>query len=221
MAQHILFDLDGTLTDPKLGITKSYQYALSKMGILVEDLDAFLPFIGPPIRENFSFYGLSPAQVEEAVVHYREYYGETGMLENIRYPGIDHLLKGLQEKGYLLHIATSKATFFAEKILAHFSLLPYFSYIGGCELDGSRSEKAEVIADVMEKANIVVGEKAVMVGDRLHDILGAKANGMESIGVLYGYGSQEELEEAGADHIVATVEELGCLLAQLSEGEMG
>lgn len=208
MKRYIFFDLDGTLTDPMLGITSSVQYALSKFGISVRYLKELIPFIGPPLKESFQrFYGFSDEQADEAVAYYREYFSPKGIYENEIYAGIPQLLEDLSDAGFELAVATSKPGVYAERILKHFGIDEYFSLVVGSELDGTRVQKAEVIQHVLDVYGIV-GKDAVMVGDREHDIKGAAACGVTSIGVLYGYGSRTELMEAGADHIVTTVKEL-------------
>lgn len=208
MKRYIFFDLDGTLTDPMLGITSSVQYALSKFGISVRYLKELIPFIGPPLKESFQrFYGFSDEQADEAVAYYREYFSPKGIYENEIYAGIPELLEDLTDAGFELAVATSKPGVYAERILKHFGIDEYFSLVVGSELDGTRVQKAEVIQHVLDVYGIA-GKDAVMVGDREHDIKGAAACGVTSIGVLYGYGSRTELMEAGADHIVTTVKEL-------------
>lgn len=208
MKRYIFFDLDGTLTDPMLGITSSVQYALSKFGISVRYLKELIPFIGPPLKESFQrFYGFSDEQADEAVAYYREYFSPKGIYENEIYAGIPELLEDLSDAGFELAVATSKPGVYAERILKHFGIDEYFSLVVGSELDGTRVQKAEVIQHVLD-VNGIAGKDAVMVGDREHDIKGAAACGVTSIGVLYGYGSRTELMEAGADHIVTTVKEL-------------
>lgn len=207
--QYLLFDLDGTLTEPKVGITKSVAYALKSYGIEVEDLDSLCKFIGPPLKESFMiYYGFDSDKAEEAVERYREYFRPHGIYENELYAGVDELLKGLKEVGKTLILATSKPTVFAEMILEHFGLRTFFDLVIGSELNGDRVNKDEVIACVLEQAGITDRSQAVMIGDRENDIIGAKKNGLDSIGVLYGHGSRAELEESGADHIVETVAEL-------------
>ncbi len=204
----ILFDLDGTLTDPMVGITKSVQYALRFFGIQENSLEKLTPFIGPPLKGSFQkFYGFSEEQAEEALQKYREYFSEKGILENKVYEGIPALLEGLKQAGKRIYLATSKPEIYATRILKHFDLMPYFDFIGGSLLDGGRVEKPEVIRYVLEERGIKK-EKAVMVGDRCFDIEGARSNGVLALGVLYGYGSQEELTGAGADFLAQTVSEL-------------
>jgi len=211
--KYILFDLDGTLTDPKEGITRSVQYSLRHFGIEENDLDGLTRFIGPPLRESFGRLGLSSGDFETAVAKYREYYSERGIYENALYDRIDELLHGLRDRGRTLAVATSKATVYAVRVLEHFDILKYFSFVAGSELDGRRSDKGEVIHYALEELKVTGFENAVMVGDREHDIIGAKNAGIMSVGVLYGYGGRAELEEAGADYIVRDIGELAGLLA--------
>lgn len=206
--QAILFDLDGTLTDPKVGITKSVAYALSQVGIEVNDLDTLCPFIGPPLKDSFmNFYGFDEPTAMQAISEYRVYFVKQGMLENEVYEGIECLLEMLQKQGKTLLVATSKPAVYAKQILEHFGLASYFTEIYGSELDGTRSKKAEVIRYALEKQKLDA-QHCVMVGDRSHDIIGAKENQMESIGVLYGYGNRQELEDAQASIIVETIDAL-------------
>ncbi|MEF2868249.1 MAG: HAD-IA family hydrolase [Anaerobutyricum sp.] len=208
MKQYLLFDLDGTLTDPMVGITSSVQYALEKFGIHVRYLKELIPFIGPPLAESFQkFYGFSKEDAEKAIQYYREYYAPKGIFENEVYEGIPEMLAHLTEAGFTLLVATSKPTVFARKVLKHFGMEDYFSFVGGSELDGSRTKKAEVISYILKTCGIEAKE-AIMIGDRRHDIEGGKACGLESVGVLYGYGMEQELTEAGANHIIRTVAEL-------------
>ena len=207
--KYILFDLDGTITDPKPGITKSVQYALRAFGIEVEDPDSLCSFIGPPLMKSFQeYYGFDEAAAKKAVEKYREYFSVTGLYENAVIEGMELLLSRLRQEGKLLIVATSKPEYFAKKILVHFHLDGYFTDICGSELDGRRTAKEEVIRYALERNKISDLKDAVMVGDRLHDMEGAKAVGMACVGVLFGYGSREELLEAGADRIAATVEEV-------------
>lgn len=212
--QYILFDLDGTLTDPKEGITKSVAYALASYGIEVEDLDELCKFIGPPLKDSFmEFYGFGEEQAVEAVEKYREYFRPTGVLENRVYPDVENLLQTLRACGKVLILATSKPTVFANQILKHFGLVPYFTFVAGSELDGTRVRKGEVIRYALEQMKIQELSKVVMVGDREHDMIGAKENGLDSIGVLYGYGSIEEFRKYGADYVAEQVKDLEKLLA--------
>lgn len=216
MNDYLLFDLDGTLTDPKIGITTCVQYALASFGIEEPDLDKLEPFIGPPLKDSFmEFYGFDEQKAEQAVAKYRERFKDTGIFENKVYQGIPEMLKKLKEAGKRLAVASSKPTVFVERILEHFSIREYFDVVVGSELDGTRAEKPEIVATAMLKlyGNIpdYTGEKkkkTVMIGDRKFDVEGAKAAKITSVAVAYGYGSVEELEASGADHIVRNVEEL-------------
>lgn len=207
--QYILFDLDGTLTDPKVGITKSVAYALKSFGIEVEDLDSLCKFIGPPLKESFmKYYGMNSEDGDKAVETYREYFKPYGVYENEVYEGIQGLLARLSACGKHLVLASSKPTVFVETILEHFDLRKYFEVVVGSELDGTRVAKAEVIEYALRLADVTDKSQVVMIGDREHDVIGAKENGVASIGVTYGYGSREEHEACGADMIVESVGEL-------------
>ena len=204
----ILFDLDGTITDPKIGITKSFQYALQHFGIQVDNLDALEPVIGPPLKKSFSeFYHLSEDQIERAIEKYRERFSTVGLYENEIYDGMENLLKELSEAGYILDIASSKPTVFVEKICKHFKIKQYFTHIVGSFLDGRRGEKEEVVEEAIRLSK-ATPDHIIMVGDRIYDVIGAHKKGIAVIGVSYGYGGRQELEEAGADVIVDTVAQL-------------
>ncbi len=205
----VLLDLDGTLTDPGIGITNSVMYALKKYGIEVADRAELYKFIGPPLNESFEkYFGFSHEEAMKAVEYYREYYKVKGIYENSLYDGIENLLKKLFENGKRIILATSKPEVFAKEILRHFGIEKYFSYIAGSNLDGSRVAKADVIAYALTEAGVADKTGAVMIGDREHDIIGAKKNGLDSIGVLFGYGSRDELEAAGANFIAETVSDI-------------
>lgn len=206
---YILIDLDGTIADPKEGITKSLQYALRTMDVIVDDLDSLTKFIGPPIRDGLvEFYGFSREKAEATVKKYREYFAEKGVYQNELYDGIERLLSRLKQAGKYLIVATSKPEDLAVKVLESFHLEHYFDDICGATYDDSRDAKDAVIKYALEKNSITNLDRVVMIGDRKYDILGAKEAGIASIGVLYGFGSEEELIEAGADRIVARVDEL-------------
>ncbi|MCD2491123.1 HAD family hydrolase [Lacrimispora sp. NSJ-141] len=218
MAQIILFDLDGTLTDPKEGITRCVQYGMEALGYAEPDLDRLTPFIGPPLKDMFMEYcGFEPEQADEAVKKYRERFSEKGMYENEIYEGIEDMLRTLKESGRRLGVATSKPWVFAEPILRHFGILDYFEFVTGSELSGERVQKSEVIEEALRRFGAGPEDKGnvFMVGDRKHDIFGALKAGVVSVGVTYGYGGYEELSQAGAGHIVDTVEELTELLLKL------
>jgi phosphoglycolate phosphatase len=209
----VLFDLDGTLTDPKLGITRSIQYALRKRGRHVPDADSLESLIGPPLEQSFrSHFGMAPADARRAVEDYREYFEETGLFENAVYPGIPELLARLRANGARLAVATSKPTVFAERILAHFALAEHFEHVVGSFLDGRRVEKHELIADALTTLGGVDRERAAHVGDRRHDVLGAHANGIRAIAVGWGYGTRDELDSAKPSAVVESVVALGRLL---------
>ena len=209
MYDTILFDLDGTLTDPKEGITKSVQYALSKMGITVTDRDTLIPFIGPPLLHSFrQCYQMDDEQAAAAVRYYREYFSQTGLYENAVFAGIPSLLQRLTDQNRTLVVATSKPTVFSVTILKYFGLIGYFKEIVGSNLDGTRTEKHEVIAYALSLLGEVNPHRTIMVGDRKHDILGAKMNGIPCIAVAYGYGTLDELTAAAPEFLAATVEEL-------------
>lgn len=216
MYQTILFDLDGTLTDPGEGITNSVAYALRKFGIEVSDRRELYCFIGPPLTEAFSeYYGFSPEDAKRAVVAYREYFSEHGIFENHVYEGIEALLEKLRAQGMRLVLATSKPEEFANRILVHFGLDVSFDLVVGATMDGRIGKKGDVIREAMRRGNIDP-TSAVMIGDRHHDIDGASENGLPSIGVLYGYGSRAELEQAGATQIAESVEHLGRILTKFA-----
>lgn len=209
----ILFDLDGTLTDPAVGITKSVNYALESFGVYTEKLNDLCKFIGPPLKDSFMhFCGFDETKALQAIEKYREYFRDKGIFENELIHGIDSLLKRLTASGKRLIVATSKPKIFADIILKHFDLMKYFDIVIGSELDGTRVNKSEVIQCALEEAEIKELDSVVMIGDREHDVIGAKASGIDSIGVLFGYGTTEELQSAGATLLVKTVEELGHVL---------
>ena len=211
--EYILMDLDGTLTDPFTGITKSVQYALNHYGMAVDDLARLTPFIGPPLVDSFQeFYQFSKKQAEEAVQLYHERFVNEGWLENRVYEGIEDFLISQKELGRQLFVATSKPEPLAIKILDHFKLSSYFTFIGGDTMDHTRSSKDKVLHHIMNQGFISNKNKTVMIGDRKYDIIGAKQNEIDSIGVLYGYGNKEELEEAGADYVVRDIKMLTALL---------
>ena len=214
MYTHIFFDLDGTLTDPKEGITNSVAYALASFGIH-EDPDRLTPFIGPPLIDSFmEFYHFDLSTAQKAVEKYREYFSQKGIFENKVFSGTQPLLAQLKAAGKTVCLATSKPEVFARQILEHFHMDGYFDEIVGSCLDGTRTKKGEVIEEVFTRLGEKCPDKArcVMVGDRLHDIHGAQENGLDSIGVTFGYGSQEELTQAGATHIAHSFEELAQIL---------
>lgn len=226
MKNYLLFDLDGTLTDPKVGICTCVQYALASFGIEEPDIDKLTPFIGPPLKDSFmQFYNMDERQAESAVAKYRERFQDTGLYENELYDGVPKMLEALNSKGMYLAVASSKPTVFVERILEHFQIKKYFKVIVGSELDGTRVNKDEVVAEALRQLfgdKPVEKEKVYMIGDRRFDVEGARAIGVESVGVTYGYGDMEELREAKADYIVRSVGELqGFLLRGTEDTKKG
>lgn len=205
----ILFDLDGTLTDPGEGITNSVAYALEKCGVPAPERNSLYKFIGPPLMDSFTaFYGFSEEKARKAVAYYREYFQEKGMWENQVYDGVEEMLKTLRNAGKRLLVATSKPEMFARQILEHFGLAKYFEYIAGATMDETRNAKDAVIAYALESCHVTDLSRAVMVGDREYDVLGAKKAGLSAVGVLFGYGSREELSAAGAAALAERVEDI-------------
>ena len=217
MFDYYFFDLDGTLTDPALGITNSFVHALKFFGLEVPSYEKLCTFIGPSLVATFqNEFGFDDEKSMEGVKKYREYFAQKGIFENKVYEGIENVLAQLQSKGKHLVVATSKPEEYSVKILEHFKLAKYFEHICGSNMDETRSKKEEVIAYALGKCGIDAGgetdsvtcsekSKVLMIGDREHDIIGAKKNGIKSCGVLYGYGSRKELEAAGADYIIEAV----------------
>ena len=225
MNDYLLFDLDGTLTDPGEGITKCVQYALAAFGIDEPDLKALEPFIGPPLKDSFmEFYDFDEEKASQAVEKYRERFRDTGIFENRIYDGIPDMIRKLKGNHKKLAVASSKPTVFVEKILEHFEIRKYFDVVVGSELDGTRTEKSEVVAEALRR---LYGEDAgdieekkrntVMIGDRKFDVEGAKAEGIASIAVTYGYGPMDELKIARPDYIVRSVGELEKFLLRGTE----
>lgn len=210
MYKAILFDLDGTLTESGEGITKSVQYALEKLGKPEENLEALKVFVGPPLMEQFMKYAdLDEETARRAVEIYRERYSTIGIFENRPYPGVAHMLEELKKKGYLLAVASSKPEYFVKKILVHFDLEKYFDEAVGSEMSGSRTNKTEVIEETLRRLHLENHrEQVLMVGDKEHDVLGARKAGLECLAVSYGYGTMEELTEARPLQIVASVDEV-------------
>ena len=209
MYNTILFDLDGTLTDPGIGITNSVAYALDKWGINVNDRVELYKFIGPPLVESFEkYYGFSHDDALLALKYYREYFSEKGLFENEVYDGIVELLEDLKAQGKRLIVATSKPEVYSKRILEHFDLYKYFDFLAGATFDEKRVKKNDVIAYAIESCGIDDLSRVVMIGDREHDVLGSACFGIDSIGVLWGYGSREELNAAGATYIAEKVEDI-------------
>ena len=218
---HLLFDLDGTLTDPFTGITKCIQYALVSLGRPEPSAESLRWCIGPSLKLSFATL-LGPQEehlADVALAKYRERFGSVGLFENEVYPGIEHALDELTKAGHSLGVATSKPRVYAERIVEHFGLTKYFRSVDGSELDGTRSGKTDLIAYILGRDGFAQ-DNVAMIGDRQHDIIGARQNGVAGVGVLWGYGSPEELKAAGARACVAAPRELaGLFEAECQCGE--
>ncbi len=211
--RYIFFDLDGTLTDSAPGITNSVAYALKKYGIDADPKE-LTHFVGPPLIASFKkCYGFSHQQAREAVDYYREYFADKGLFENIPYEGIADTLRRLKEKGKILVTATSKPEVYAVKIMEHFGLAEYFRFIAGSSFDETRTEKHEVIEYAISSLGITDRSEVLMVGDRCHDVDGARAAGIDCMAVLYGYGDRAELE--GAKYFASTPIEVADVILSL------
>lgn len=216
MKSYILFDLDGTLTDSALGITNSVAFALERFGIEVTERRELFQYIGPPLTYSFSqFHHLSKQDAIIALGYYREYFEEKGLFENKLYEGVIPMLAGLQERGFHLMVATSKPEEYSIQILERLGLASYFEFLCGNTLNENRPTKESVISNIMERYPSVNGSNSIMVGDREYDILGAHKCGLKAVGVLYGYGSRDELERAGADYIASDVASVGLILQNI------
>ena len=214
--KYILFDLDGTLIDSKEGIISAARFALDKMGVPETQIVNLERIIGPPLKSSFkNFFSLSEEFADKAIEYYREYYRDRSIFDNTLYDGIVPMLQMLISEGYILAVATSKPTVFANRILDKHNLTKYFHLIEGANLDDTHADKFDIISSVCEKLSIYNVSQAIMIGDRMYDINGANAIGMDSIGVLYGFGSLEEFQDAGASYVVNTVDELRQLLYSL------
>lgn len=210
MYKAIFFDLDGTLTESGEGITKSVQYALEKIGKPEEDLEKLKVFVGPPLMEQFMKYaGVDEATGRKAVEFYRERYEVKGIYENHPYESVEEMLQELKRKGYILAVTSSKPEYYVTQILDYFKLSSYFDVVVGSEMNGARTSKSEVIEEALKRINMSDKRNEVlMVGDKEHDVLGARAAGLDCVAVAYGYGTQEELTEANPLKIVDSVDEL-------------
>jgi len=207
--QHIIFDLDGTLTDPKVGITEAIRFALNKLGEPVPEMAVLEDFIGPPLFDSFvEKCGLTPAQAMKAVDYYREYYAQRGLYENHPYPEVEATLKALKADQRRLYVATSKPEVYARKILKHFHLDHYFVRIAGATLDGSITRKEEVLDHLAAHCGLGKADTVLMVGDRKFDVEGARHAGFDAAAVLYGYGSRQELEGHNPDYLLDSLDEL-------------
>ena len=210
MYRYILFDLDGTLTESGEGITKSVQYALEKLGQPEPDLKKLEVFVGPPLLQQFMKYaGLDEETAVKAVEYYRERYTDIGIFENEVYPGVEDMLDKLRGKGYILAVASSKPERFVKKVLDHFDLTKYFQEIVGSEMNGGRTSKADVIEEALDRLHMADHrEQVVMVGDKEHDVFGARKAGLQCLAVSYGYGSEEELKNANPLKIADSAQEV-------------
>lgn len=212
MWSELLFDLDGTLTDPAECITGSVRYAMEKMGHPVLPQEVLLKFIGPPLDEMFAdVCGFTHSETQQAILYFREYFSETGIHQNRLYSGMAETLARLKAAGKRMYIATTKPSLYATQILETFEIAHYFNFVSGSELTHAGSPKAEIVQRVLDETGIDP-KKAVMIGDRLHDVVGAHKNGLPCIGLLLGYGGRQELEDAGADYIAEDLAQLEQLL---------
>ena len=209
---HIIFDLDGTITEPEKGITNGLRYALDRLGYEIKSHEELYKFIGPPLSESFrDFCGFSEEKTGEAIALYREYYSDRGILENDLMPGVRDALDVMYKQGKHLYIATSKPYPFTVKILEHLDIKDYFEYVSGASMDGKTGTKIEVLEQLIQNTNLsehISNGEVIMVGDRKFDINGAKHFGIAGMGVMFGYGSREEFEAADADYIVNNSQEM-------------
>lgn len=215
----VLFDLDGTLTDPFVGISRSMQFALDELGYPTPEAHELRRFIGPPLQVTFPqlLQSEDPALAAEALRLYRQRYAEKGKFENELIPGMIELVQGLKQAGYFLSVATSKLETYSIDIVEHFGLMPYFDAVHGSQIDGSRADKDALIAHILQ-AEAIDPARTVMIGDRLHDVVGASKNDIPTIGVLWGFGDRQELEQAGAARIAEKPHEISDFIAELATG---
>lgn len=207
--EYILFDLDGTITDSGEGITKAVQYSLKHFDILVDDLSDLQKFIGPPLKHSYiNFYDFDDAKAEIGIIKFREYYSDKGIFENKLYDGIIEVLEELNKNNKKIILATSKPELYAKQILEYFNIDKYFSVIAGADFEETRVNKGDVIKYALDQVDIKDLSKVIMIGDREHDIIGAKENNIKSIGVLYGFGDVIELTQARADYISKTPQDI-------------
>jgi len=206
--KNILFDLDGTLTDPYLGITNAVKYSLRKFGIEENNENTLRALIGPPLETSFmEFYQFDINKTKTAIGYYREYFSEKGIYENKLYPGIEDVLAKIKDRNKTIILATSKPAIFASKILKYFNIDKYFYDMTGSNLDGTLGEKDEIIKFIIEKHDLKP-ETTIMIGDRKYDISGAHKNNIHSIAVMYGYGSKEELEQSNPTYFCENVPDI-------------
>jgi phosphoglycolate phosphatase len=205
----IFFDLDGTITDSAEGILNSFNHALGSVGIKVEDKTILFQCIGPPLWDTFGgMFGLTGDKLQTALDEFKAYYKDASINECRVFDGVEELLRKLHESGQHTAVASSKNELFVKRIIEHFGLAHYFDFVAGSDVDANRLDKGDVVKYVLDSMGLSDPSRCVLVGDRLHDILGAKSCGLSSIGVLYGYGGLNELQEAGADYVFATTKEL-------------
>lgn len=213
--KHLFFDLDGTLTDPSLGITSCIAYALESVGLQTENLDDLKKYIGPPLKETFSqAYGFDEEKADFCALKYRERFADVGMYENKLLDNAVEVLEYAKAKDYAIYLATSKPEYFAQKIIEHFKIDHYFDFVGGAAMDDSRPTKAHVIQHVIDNTKVEPDNKSLMIGDRKHDIHGGRKKGMDTLGLLCGFGDRAELEQAGAHHIREDLADLMAFLAK-------
>jgi phosphoglycolate phosphatase len=208
LPEHLFFDLDGTITDPAPGIVGAVQFALAEEGLPVPAHEALTWVIGPPLRKSFPLLGVKPDRVEAAMRHYRQSYGSGGMYRAKVYAGMVECLRHFREAGHHLSVVTAKPYVFARPIVAHFGLIDLFEAVHGPEEDGTRDHKGDLIRHILAETGIPARD-CIMIGDRANDIIAANENAMPSIGVLWGFGSAEELTSAGAHRLVAHPDEIG------------
>jgi len=206
---HIVFDLDGTLTDNTVGISNSIQYALKQMQIDGYSDSILDQFIGPPLQLGFkNVFGMNDKTIEIAIGFFREYYRENGWSENIPYPGVSEMLEALQQAGVNMYIATAKYEKFAQKIIEHFEFDKYIIQLNGADYSGRKAIKTTIVSNLLESQQITPSAEIVMVGDTVYDIVGGKENGLSTIAVTYGFGKTPDLQKAEPDYFVENVEEL-------------
>ena len=214
MYQNLLFDLDGTLTNPKEGITRSVQHALRHFGIEVADPDTLTPYIGPPLIPSFmEFHGLTPEQALEALQVYRQRFSTVGLFENEVLDGVPEMLRALKQNGRFVAVASSKPEPYVIRILEHFDLLQYFDEVVGASMDEKRSAKKDIIEEALRRMGKVPGDRSIlMIGDRMHDVEGAQLCGLDSLGIYTGFAPEGELEDAGATYVFHTIRDMADFL---------
>ena len=214
MYQYLLFDLDGTLTNPKEGITKCVQHALHHFGIEVADPDTLTPYIGPPLIPSFmGFHGLTQEQALEALQVYRQRFASVGLFENEVLDGVPEMLRALKQNGRFVAVASSKPEPYVIRILEHFDLLQYFDEVVGASMDEKRSAKKDIIEEALRRMGKAPGDRSIlMIGDRMHDVEGAQLCGLDSLGIYTGFAPEGELEDAGATYVFHTIRDMADFL---------